>query len=215
MKKQREGVGPKVSILQTLKKLNYILLAVFVFFYFFSKNSTIKLGPGVKAAEDPQQVRILLTSSFKFKDYEITPLADFSIKAKVLSKKNYSLGREADISPVDLALGWGNMSDEEVLKSIKIWQRNRWYWWKTRKFPIPRREIETHSANMHIIPADDEVRESLKNIRRGDIVEFKGSLVKVIGKDGWRWFSSLTRDDTGGHSCELVWVDDLNILNYD
>ncbi len=46
-------------------------------------------------------------------------------------------------------------------------------------------------------------------------MEFKGKLVKVLAVDGWRWSSSLTRNDTGGHSCELVWVDELNIINYD
>ncbi len=98
------------------------------------------------------------------------------------------------------------------MNSIKIWQINRWYWWWTRKFPLSRREIETHSANMHIIPANEKVQTALKEVRRGDIVEFKGSLVKAQAKDGWCWVSSLTRADTGNHSCELVWVDDFNII---
>ncbi len=70
-----------------------------------------------------------------------------------------------------------------------------------------------HSANMHIIPGNNTVKEALKKARRGDIIELKGSLVKAVAKDGWRWTSSLTREDTGDYSCELVWVDDFNIVN--
>lgn len=158
-----------------MKNLNYILVALFVLLYFFPKNSSVKLGPGVKAKEDPRQERIRNAESFKFKDYKITPLAEFSLKAKVLSRKNYNRGREADLFPVDMALGWGNMSDETVLKTIKIWQKNRGYWWRTREFPIPHREIEMHSANMHIIPADETVKEVLK----GEILwNLKANLLK-------------------------------------
>ncbi|MCK4994330.1 MAG: hypothetical protein KAS13_04695 [Candidatus Omnitrophica bacterium] len=67
------------------------------------------------------------------------------------------------------------MSDETVLKTIKIWQKNRGYWWRTREFPIPHREIEMHSANMHIIPADETVKEVLK----GEILwNLKANLLK-------------------------------------
>jgi hypothetical protein len=75
-----------------------------------------------------------------------------------LSSERYSLGREADLSPVDLALGWGKMSDEAVLSKINITQSNRFYYWHVDAFPIPRREIEINSANMHMIPADDRIK---------------------------------------------------------
>ena len=55
------------------------------------------------------------------------------------------------------------------------------------------------------------VEHELKNIRQGDIVTLKGYLVRVEAKDGWRWKSSLTREDTGGGACELIFVEDLEI----
>ena len=57
--------------------------------------------------------------------------------------------------PEDLALGWGRMSDSDVLAKIDITQSGRFYYWHVDDFPIPRREIETSSANMHMIPSDD------------------------------------------------------------
>jgi hypothetical protein len=32
-------------------------------------------------------------------------------------------------------------------------------------------------------------------------------LVEADGRDGWKWRSSLTRDDTGDGACELMWVE--------
>ena len=99
------------------------------------------------------------------------------------------------------------MSDETVLAGIDISQGGRWYRWHTSGFPIPRREIERHSANMHMIPADDDVADALDEVRVGHVVSLRGHLVEVRGDDGWRWRSSLTRDDTGARACELVYVE--------
>jgi hypothetical protein len=38
-----------------------------------------------------------------------------------------------------------------------------------------------------------------------------GYLVEVRGRDGFRWRSSLTREDTGNGACELVWVEKLDV----
>ena len=194
-----------------MKKIIYILLVIFVLWFVFLRDNQVSLGPGVLAPNPPEQVKITSPKSFSFKEYTITPLANFHIEAKVLSKEKYNWGRESDLSPVDLAMGWGKMSDESILDSIDISQSNRWYRWKTDKFPIPRREIETHSANMHLIPANKEVKSMINRTRIGEIVEFSGKLVRVDAKDGWHWLSSLSRADRGGHSCELIWVEEFEV----
>ena len=95
-------------------------------------------GPGIVADTLPQQQAIRDAQAFDFKGYHIQPLADFNLEARVLSTEHYRLGREADLSPVDLALGWGRMSDDTVLARIVISQSNRFYFWRTDDFPIPR-----------------------------------------------------------------------------
>ena len=44
-----------------------------------------------------------------------------------------------------------------------------------------------------------------------DVVALGGYLITVEAKDGWRWRSSLSRNDSGGGACELVWVKSLVI----
>lgn len=144
--------------------------------------------------------------------YVLEPLADFSIEARVLSREDYHIGREADLSPTDLALGWGRMSDERVLTSINVTQSGRFYFWSTPEFPIPRREIETSSANMHIIPADAYVEKQLSKVRKGQVVRIQGYLVEAKASDGWHWKSSLTREDTGNGACELIYVKSLSVV---
>jgi hypothetical protein len=103
------------------------------------------------------------------------------------------------------------MSDSQVLSKISISQSGRWYHWQVDEFPIPRRDIETHSANMHMIPADAGVDHTLANVHTGNIITLHGKLVRIDSKDGWHWQSSLTREDTGDGACEVIYVEDLSI----
>lgn len=159
--------------------------------------------------QQPRQSKPRDKTPFFMDEYIISPLADFEISARVLSRENYWMGRESDLSPVDFALGWGRMSDPGVLESISISQSNRWYYWKTPQYPIPRHEIESNSANMHMIPANDYIKDKLADVDEGDNIMIKGQLVRVDAKDGWQWVSSLSRHDTGDRACELIYVTDI------
>jgi len=193
-----------------MKKIIYIVAALAIGWYFYP-DPEVRHGPGVTAGAAPVQVATS-AGAVAIGDYRITPLADFNIRARVLARKDYRFGREADLSPVDLALGWGRMSDESVLDQISISQSNRWYHWRVGDFPIPRSEIENSSANMHLIPATDRVEEMIEEARKGDVIELAGQLVRVDTNDGWRWASSLTRDDIGARSCELIYVREFRVV---
>ena len=144
--------------------------------------------------------------------YELKTLAQFALNARALSIERYTLGRESDLSPVDAAFGWGRMSDPEVIERLTISQSNRWYHWRYEGDPpIPPPEIAVSNANMHLIPADAAVARTLQKIRRGQIVRLGGYLVEVRAKDGWRWRSSLSRDDAGQGSCEVILVQTADV----
>ncbi len=199
-----------------MNRLILIIIALFIIWLVLKKSGDVSYGAGVFAPDIPLQGSIQSPTKISFDHYTLTPLASFEIKAKVLAKENYNFGRESELSPTDLALGWGRMSDESVIEQLEISQSGRWYRWNTlsNEFPIPRNEIELSSANMHIIPADSLVADNLKRIVKGDIVAIKGSLVKVDSADGWHWVSSLTRNDTGAGACELIYVESLTIEKF-
>ena len=104
------------------------------------------------------------------------------------------------------------MSDESVLAAISISQSGRWYRWSTKNFPIARQAIETNSANMHMIPANDAIKQALNAVREGQIIQLVGQLVNVDASDGWRWRTSTTRNDTGNGACEIVYVEQVSFL---
>lgn len=173
---------------------------------------TVARADGIIAPNDPAQIDLDASQPpISFKDAILHPLAKFSVTARVLSRENYHFDAEADLSPTDLALGWGRMSDSAVLSKIDISQGGRFYYWRVKTFPIPQREIETHSANMHMLPATALVAHELKRVRVGDVVTFDGLLVEADKPNGWKWRSSMTRDDTGDGACEVVYVQDLYI----
>ncbi|MDP6546834.1 MAG: hypothetical protein QGH60_22905, partial [Phycisphaerae bacterium] len=64
----------------------------------------------------------------------------------------------------------------------------------------------------HLVPANQSVGSVMNRTRKGDIVEFSGSLIRIDAKkDDWHWVSSLSRTDTGSHACEVVWVESFEI----
>lgn len=105
------------------------------------------------------------------------------------------------------------MSDQSIIDKLEISQSNRWYHWRADILPIPSREIILNSANVHIIPKEETLKKKFDEVFRGSLIEMKGYLVEVTTADGWRWKSSLKRDDTGGGSCELFWVEEITILD--
>ena len=177
----------------------------------FVANREISRPPGVLAAAEPRQESITGTPpKFAIKGYTLTALASFDATARVISAEHYHFDRESDLAPVDLALGWGAMSDTAVLRQLSFSQDHRFYYYRWSVAPpIPANDIVTHSANMHLIPATTDVAKRLSRVRAGNLVHFSGYLVRVDAPDGWHWVSSLTRTDTGAGACELVWVEDL------
>lgn len=166
--------------------------------------------PGILVADAPLQSEPADRATTRIGDFELTPLADFSLDARVLSRADYRLGTESELSPTDLAVGWGRMSDSAVIAQPDISQSARFYSYRwSQEPPIPAREIMLSSANMHLIPADPGVAAAIARARVGELIALRGHLVEVRRKDGWRWRSSLRRDDSGAGACELVLVDSI------
>ena len=195
--------------------LRLILLVLFVVgsINWLLHERAVDSGPGVLAPEVPKQTNLVDATPVSLGEYSLKPLAEFSLDARVLARENYRWDGGAELAPMDLVLGWGPMSDRVVLEQIKITQSARWYRWKVKQFLIPQRAIETHSANMHLVPANKDVRRAMKSARVGQLVSLSGQLVEISRADGWRWRSSLTRDDVGGGSCELILVEQIAFVN--
>ena len=201
-------MGMKVKILVLAVVLSLGTATVTLLF----PEKSVRHEPGILCPDEPDQGEAD-RGPWLAGDYMITPLASFDARVLVLHRENYHFGKESDLSPTDLAVGWGSMSNQAVVDCFSISQGHRRFSWSADVLPIPRRSIESSASNMHIIPASEDVSQTLDNVCTGSIVRMKGYLVKVTEGSRWSWVSSLRRTDTGDGACEVVWVDTLQIEN--
>jgi hypothetical protein len=162
---------------------------------------------GVRASGDPIQVDVPDGDRTRIGKWTLTVRAHYRITARILGLEHYHWDALAALVPEDLALGWGLMSDNSVLKSVDISQSNRFYYWRTSAgAPLTREAIIVHSANTHVIPADAFVARQLGRLRPGETVTLTGDLVDGVRDDGAFIHTSLTRTDTGPGACEVMLV---------
>lgn len=188
-----------------------ILVLVVGSYQFWSQREVIH-PHGVLVSENPVQ-KDISEKPIKYKNVVLDPLAEYSLKARVLSTEHYWIDKLARIAPVDVALGWGVMSDTKVLESLNIWQEGRFYFYSWHgDAPAEPRLITQNSANMHLIPSTEYVEQEIKKLRRGQLVELKGYLVRINFPDGSDAKSSLAREDSGAGACEIMWVQSIQAI---
>jgi hypothetical protein len=182
----------------------WLVAAVFFFaLWRLYSQRDIDHGPGAIAAAAPEQRELSGSAAIENGDFSLRPRAKFSATVRILRREDYSMDRMSRLVPTDFAVGWGPMSDSAVLADIDISQGNRFYYWRTENWPIERGEIESHSANWHVIPENAAVERVLDRLRAGSIVELSGRLVDIEAADGGMK-TSLSRTDTGAGACEIL-----------
>jgi len=172
----------------------------------------------VIATEDPVQTLLPATDPIIWHDEESTwhiiPRATYRMAARVIKRKRYS-DEESSLIPWDLALGWGQISEPQMDEWISWSQSNRSLsaeWIGPLPLPFPEDYVRDHAANVHIIPATNNLLRALASLKVNDLVLLEGILVDVEGGrvDEPKVFrTSLTRSDLAPGGCELFYVERL------
>jgi len=146
-------------------------------------------------------------------DYvQMSLLAKYNIEA-VVKGKNGQSDYPSQISKYDLALAWGTLNDPDIDAHITYGQSGRFYFYRwSEGTPVSPEYIASHSSNVHVIHSSKAVLKDIRAIGRNDHIRLTGFLVNVNFKEG-AWKTSLTREDTGNGSCEIMYVTDVQILN--
>lgn len=188
-----------------LKPLAVLAVAIFAISRLLS-GGPIEHPPGELAPAAPVQIPIDRTEQIAYDDFMLVPRAHYDIEARVLSVERYRTDGGSDLSPIDFAVGWGPMSDTATLEHFKVTQGARFYTIYPDEQAIDIATALRSSANMHLIPANGAVRDTLLSTRPGNIVTLSGYLVSASRNDGFKWNTSLRRDDSGNGACELMYV---------
>lgn len=199
-----------MTLRQAASRLTVLAAGIAALAWFTASKRALHHQPGVLVARDPEQLALTDgPATVEKHGWKLQPLAEYRIEARVLGIARYRRDATSELSPVDLVLGWGRMSDESVLERLEISQSDRYYRWQYwGAAPIPEKEIMTHSANVHVIPANDAAAAVVNSLRVGELVRLEGYLVEATHPRADRpWRSSLARDDEGEGACELMLVE--------
>ncbi len=178
------------------------------------EHRAINPADGAIAKNEPLQADANGAPTIVLGRWTLTPRATYDITARILSREDYRFDPISDLAPLDLALGWGPMSDNRVLKAFKISQGARFYSWRpvTESLPIDLLEVTRYSANTHVIPANASVAAELARLRLGgEVVQLTGLLVDGTRDDGMTIRTSLTRTDSGAGACEFILVQQVQV----
>ena len=198
--------------------MNKIWLALLVVgaigYYALSRPHATGHGDPIDWSGEPVQTpteRPGFTIKTRKGNVSLDPRASFDVSAVVTADEHYRFDDGAFLVPVDLVMTWGKLPEEPYKSRVSYGQITRYYFWRTKATELDLHYIKTHSANMHMIPADDNVRRALLAVGTGDPVRVRGLLVNAKREDGFYWKTSLPREDEGPGACELVWVEEIQI----
>ena len=171
---------------------------------------SIKHEPGVLVAAIPIQTEVGQIELPEVAGWKLKPAAEYLLRGRVLGTKRYLSGFGSDLVPIDVAVGWGRMSDQAVLDQFSLSMGNRFFFYEWSEEPaIPLNEIMRSASNNHVIAANKEVAKTIRSLVPGHVVTMRGYLVNASFPDGSSWNSSLRRDDTGNGACEVFYVQSI------
>lgn len=202
----------------------FLLLVGGFVYYIIQGKGTLRAIPGIRdPIQTPAKEGDKTTKEVKGYSVFIYYQYNYDIEGLVVHTHNYTGVDVGDaLSPVDLALAWGDVAARNTSIDFHWDQMNRYLTWEIYSYADidkvgGKDYINSHCSNNHIIPADSNIKKAVKKIRRGDHVRLKGYLVNIYAeKDNGRYFewnTSSTREDSGAHSCEVFYVTEVEMLD--
>jgi hypothetical protein len=178
---------------------------------------------------DPVQTPAADKAPIKFEkdgfSFTLTPLYNYQISGLVVHRmdynKWYSLSRTDKTFTTDVCMLWGDniKSGAYQNKSLDIKQDFRFclfsYWGELSL-------RNDQFSNNHLIIRDSKIMRINEEISPGDQVRITGKLVNVRAKVNGKtkqyepeqadWMTSTIRTDTSGGACEIIYVENIEIV---
>jgi hypothetical protein len=211
-----------------LGKIAAALLVILAASFFLRNNIRYITDIAPEVLEQPVQQAVSYPEQIQFeKDsyrYTLEPVAKYTISGLVVSKKNYrvfSIYKTDSVFPYDLCLIWGSNVQSGVFRNraVRFAQDCRWCtveWSGNVVFNL--QEL----SNNHLLTNDRDITDTVKSLVAGDQVIIRGKLVNakavLVGKAGEydaksvEWLTSKIRDDKGAGACEIIYVEDIQVL---
>ncbi len=154
---------------------------------------------------------------YKGHSYRVRPKARYELTGLIVSQNNptgiadiYHDSKSLDTK--DLCVIWGHNIRSNAFQQVKYWS-GAWTCFCQWKDPGLRFWTEELSNN-HLITDSEQIRQKISRVGIGDQVRIQGMLVDykdITAQGGWR-STSLVRTDIGNGACEVIFVEELQIL---
>lgn len=193
-----------------LKHLLLILLLVGAWFLWDQRS--IKHGPGLLAEKPPKIENILSPKPIATENFTLNPYQQFEGELRVISRKRYWFDELSGLAPYGFILSWGDMSDEEHLRRISPKQENRSYTLHVSNPPLSIQNMHGNVVLAQAIPANDQILESMKNVRVGHVIKIKGLIIDLQKKDGVvQYQSNIDGRNPKMQGVKFIWIEELSI----
>lgn len=203
------------------KRFTYLFFSSLFFFgvsFFFQHQLPDNLLLKEEIANEPVQTktdREEFTFEYRNAEYDVEPVAEYEMWGLVVSHNNINsiadiYHDEDSVDLKDLCIIWGKNTESDY-KKVKFWSNAWTCWWQYGNgVTFSGREL----SNNHLLSDKKKVQDIIKNVRIGDQIRVKGMLVNYNSKENpdWKRESSTTREDTGNGACEVVFVEEAEVL---
>jgi hypothetical protein len=207
----------------------FLILLLILIITFFTRNNIRNIEDiADEILSQPVQEEITDAEEIEFeKDgylWQVTPLYDYEISGFVVGRRNYqifSIDQYTSLFPIDLGMIWGSNAANKAYqdKRIKFKQDCRWCWVQWSGDAV----FNLYEfSNNHLFTEKKYLADEAKNINRGDQLTIKGKLINIIaspledngvsGQNELTWKTSTTRKDDGAGACEIIYVEEIEVL---
>jgi len=201
-----------------------LLLGVFAFF----KKDSLPSADNLRAElnKEPRQIAVqrpLLQTQVKGVQYSIQPRYSYDLYGLVVSLHDsdtwwdYAHREWGDhVNVVDFCVVWGENVREGAYRPLSYWN-DQWTCWAKPDTDAAWKAFDpTAISNNHLVTDDPSVARELRKVRIGDQVHLRGYLVDYsIVRNGAATaprVTSTVRNDSGQGACEVVYVEDFEVL---
>lgn len=192
---------------------------------FYKRNDfTSDLQVLEQLSQEPIQSSVELppfSAEYNEETFKILPKYDYEIYGLVVSYRLHdatfgnmlhALSKD-HLNLADYCVVWGVSADPELLQDFEF--KNGQF---TCNFSTGSRKAwdafdQFQLSNNHLLAIDEQIRDTISDIKIGDQIKVKGWLSHYIGPTGFERGSSTVRTDTGNGACETIFVNDIEILS--
>jgi len=198
--------------LSPISRTLFVVALILGAMWIYTSTRPLYQPDGVVAPDAPVvQALVDAPTALERNAHRMTATARFSGKVRLLSVQRYARDRAAQVSPVDVGVGWGRLSDSAVLRSLDLAQGSRELVYQIYDPSVPDTEMQASVLNLHLVPSTAELEARMKELRAGQVVSLSGFVVEVTGPDGWRW-QGEPAEPVRSVPNRVLWVVQLEIM---